>query len=418
MELCHLKQIKNQKSLQNYSVINSIIVALIIMVTSLFFFIPYITEKYTIATIIKHSKNAVEQIKLTRAYYVDVVVKDVKKFAPNLEFHYDHWGVDGRLPLPTTTVHDLSEIFSKKTGIKYNLYSDYPFLNRKDRVLTPFQKEAIKHTKESENGIYIKRDILDGKEVLRVATTDYMTDISCVNCHNEHVDRTWEKDKWNLGDKRGVLEVITPLEDELAGHIVMRNYILLFIIMTISLVLFYLFIKIRKREKELINVADNLIGEVGSKEEELKSLVLLLDKYVISSKTDTAGIITYASKAFLEISGYTEDELLNMKHSIVRHPDMKSDIFKNMWEVIKSGKIWKGEVKNLKKDGSFYWVYAVISPDYDSENNIIGYSAIRTDITAQKESQYLATHDPLTSLANRSRLEDIAKHAMKVARRD
>ncbi len=409
---------KYSKSLKNNSVFNSILFASFVMIVSLFYFIPYITEQYTIKTVIKHSVNAVEQIKLTRAYYVDVVVKDVKKYAPNLTFHYDHWGTDGRLPLPTTTIHDLSKIFSEKTGVKYNLYSEYPFLNRKDRILTPFQKEAIKYTQENEDGIYIKREVLDGKEVLRVATTDYMTDASCVTCHNEHSDRTWEKDKWKLGDKRGVLEVITPLEDELAGHIVMRNYILLFIIAIISLVLFYLYIKIRKRENELIDVADKLIGTVGIQDKELKSLGTMVDKYIISSKTDIFGKITYVSKAFLEISGYSQKELLNKSHSIVRHPDMPEDIFKDMWKSIESGNVWSGEIKNMKKDGSFYWVYAVISPDFNEQNKIIGYSAIRTNITSQKESQYLASHDALTSLVNRSRIVEIAQHAIKVAKRD
>ncbi len=409
---------KYKKSLQNNSVINSIILASIVMVISLFFFIPYITEQYTIKTLIKHSKTAAQQIKLTRAYYVDVVVKDVKSYAPNLKFHYDHRGVDGRLPLPTTTVYDLSELFSENTGITYNLYSDYPFLNRKERVLTPFQKEAIKYTQENEDGVYIKRDVIDGKEVLRVATTDYMTDKSCVTCHNDHADRTWEKNRWRLGDKRGVLEVITPLEEELAGHLAMRNYILLFIILTISVVLFYLFFIIRKREEELIHVADDLIDEVGTKNRELQSLGILLDKYVISSKTDVSGKITFASQAFLEISGYTEAELLNKPHSIVRHPDTPKAVFKEMWESIAQGNVWSGEIKNLKKDGGVYWVNAVVSPDYDDKNNIVGYSGVRIDITAQKESQYLATHDALTSLANRTRLEDIAGHAIKVAKRD
>lgn len=409
---------KNKINIKNSKILNSVILASIIVVVSLFFFIPYITEQYTIKTIIKHSQNAVEQIKLTRAYYVDVVVKDVKKYAPNLKFHYDHEGVNGKLPLPTTTVHDLSKIFSENTGITYNLYSEYPFKNREDRTLTPFQKEAIKYTQENEDGVYIKRDILDGKEVLRVATTDYMTDQSCVSCHNKHSDRTWEKNKWQIGDKRGVLEVITPLEDELSCHIDMRNYILFFIISILGIVLFYLFIKIRKREKELISVADNLINKVGTKEKELESLGKLLDQYVITSKTNVSGHITYVSKAFLDISGFTEEELLNQPHSLVRHPDMPQSAFEDMWETIKDGKVWRGEVKNLKKDGGFYWVDAVISADCDDKNNIIGYSAVRTDITSQKESQYLASHDSLTSLSNRAKFEEIAIHATKVAKRD
>ncbi|MEA1893352.1 MAG: EAL domain-containing protein [Campylobacterota bacterium] len=409
---------KNEKSLKNHSVINSIVIAAVAMVSVLFFFIPYLTEQYTIKTIIKHSKHTAEQIKLTRAYCVDVVVDDVKKYAPNLKFNYDHWGVDGQLPLPTTTIHDLSKIFSENTGLTYNLYSDYPFTNRKDRVLTSFQKEAIKYTKENKDGIYIKRDVIDGKEVLRVATTDYMTDLSCVNCHNKHTDRTWRKNKWKLGDKRGVLEVTTPLNDELVGHRVMRNYIILLIIITFGLILFYLFQKMSKRENELLTVADKLELTVDDKNKELKNLGGLLDHYVISSKTDTKGNLTYVSQAFMSISGYSEKELLNQPHSIVRHPDMSKNTFKNLWETIQTGKTWRGEIKNIKKDGGYYWVDAVISADYDKDHNIIGYSAIRLDITSQKEAQYLASHDFLTSLPNKAKFEEIASHAIKVANRD
>ncbi len=409
---------KDQKSLKNRSVINSIIIAASIMILSLFFFIPYITEQYTIKTIIEHTKNSVAQIKLTRAYYVDVVVDDVKKYAPNLSFHYDHWGVDGRLPLPTTTIHDLSKIFSENTGIKYNLYSDYPFLNRKDRVLTQFQKDAIKYTQESEEGIYIKRDILDGKEVLRVATTDYMTGDSCVSCHNKHPDRTWEKDMWQLGDKRGVLEVITPLEDELAGHRIMRNYILGFVIITFSMVLIYLFFQMRRRENKLFAVADELENTVDDKNRELETLGNLLNQYVNSSKTDATGKIIYASQAFIDVCGYTKEELLHQPHSILRHPDMPKSIFKEMWKTIQSGETWRGEIKNLKKDGDFYWVDAIVSADYDEQQNIIGYTALRMDITSQKEAQYLAEHDFLTTLPNRAKFEEIAQHAIKIAKRD
>ncbi len=414
----NIQNLKTLKTLKNASVINSIIVAAVIMVSALFFFIPYIMEQYTIKTIIAHSKNSVEQIKLIRAYYVDAVVDDIKKYAPNITFHYDHKGVNGRLPLPTTTIYDLSKIFSENTGIKYNLYSDYPFANRKDRVLTDFQKEAIKYTKKNKDGVYVKRDTINGKEVLRVATTDYMTDQSCVNCHNNHIDRTWEANKWKLGDKRGVLEVITPLENELADHKIMRNYIIIFIIITFGTVLLYLFYKIRKRENELFEVNDKLEDTVNNKNKKIQSMEKLTNHYIISSKTDTKGIITDVSQAFIEISGYSKEELLNKPHNLLRHPDMLKSTFKDMWKTIQLGKTWRGEVKNLKKDGDFYWVDAVISADFDDDNNIIGYNAVRQNITAQKEAYYLAYHDFLTSLPNRAKFEEIASHAIKSAQRN
>jgi len=238
---------KKVSTIKSSKAIGVVLATSMSVVIGLFFFIPYITESYTINTIVRQSINSAEQIKLTRAYYSKNVVKDVKKFAPQMSFSYNHGGANGVLPLPTTLIHDLSKVFSEKTGLKYQLYSEYPFKNRSKRKLTPFQKEAIKYTQKHDDGIYVKRDILDGKEVVRVATTDFMTDKTCVNCHNNHFSRTWEKGKWSIGDKRGVLEVITPLEAELDEHALMRNYIILFILGMSFLAFLYLWFSRSKK---------------------------------------------------------------------------------------------------------------------------------------------------------------------------
>jgi len=109
------------------------------------------------------------------------------------------------------------------------------------------------------------------------------------------------------------------------------------------------------------------------------------DKYIISSMTDTKGRIIDVSQAFCEISGYTKDELIGKPHNIVRHPDMPKEAFKEMWHKIKQGKPWSGKVKNLKKDGGYYWVYANIEPLYDSKGNIEAYISIRLDITESEK---------------------------------
>jgi PAS domain S-box-containing protein len=110
---------------------------------------------------------------------------------------------------------------------------------------------------------------------------------------------------------------------------------------------------------------------------------------VIASKTDKNGVITYVSDAFCLISGYDKEELLGKTHSIVRHHDMPKDLFESMWETLKSNQVWKGEIKNRKKDGGFYWVEAIITPECDDEG-LCGYSAIRQDITAKKEVEELS----------------------------
>ena len=120
-----------------------------------------------------------------------------------------------------------------------------------------------------------------------------------------------------------------------------------------------------------------------------KNLVIsndLVDENIIMSTTDTKGIITAVSTAFSEISGYSKDELIGKSHNLVRHPDMSKKIFEDMWKTILDGKIWRGEIKNLRKDGNTYWVDATIAPEYDGDHTLLGYSAIRHDITYKKEA--------------------------------
>ncbi|MCK5294630.1 MAG: DUF3365 domain-containing protein [Arcobacteraceae bacterium] len=258
------------KVLLKSKILGSVILVSLIIISTLFFFIPKITEKNTIDLVTKNSINAVQQIKLTRAYYVSSVVKDVKKYAPNLGFDYYHKGADGKLPFPTTTIHDLSKIFSDNTGLTFNLYSDFPFKPKANRVLTSKQKEILKFTQENEDGIYVGRDTIDGKPVLRVAITDFMTDPSCVSCHNDHKDKTWETGKWQMGDRRGVLEVITPLDEPLLANNYMRLQILLFITVILVLLVIYFSFMLIRRESELLGENDILDAKI--KEEVAKNV--------------------------------------------------------------------------------------------------------------------------------------------------
>ena len=110
----------------------------------------------------------------------------------------------------------------------------------------------------------------------------------------------------------------------------------------------------------------------------------LLDKEVklnendfIVSKTNDKGIITYCNEIFMEMAGYGEHELLDKNHNIIRHPDMPKAAFKLCWDLISAGKEFFGFVKNLRKDGAYYWVFANITPDYDERGKVIGYTSIR-----------------------------------------
>ncbi|MGI2147556.1 methyl-accepting chemotaxis protein [Shewanella baltica] len=94
------------------------------------------------------------------------------------------------------------------------------------------------------------------------------------------------------------------------------------------------------------------------------------------STTDTRGVITYVNARFAEISGYSAQELIGSAHNLVRHPDMPSAAFKEMWEKLKSGQSWRGIVKNRCKNGGFYWVDAFVSPLFEN-GTIVGYQSVR-----------------------------------------
>ncbi|MEA3288628.1 MAG: sensor domain-containing diguanylate cyclase, partial [Campylobacterota bacterium] len=124
-------------------------------------------------------------------------------------------------------------------------------------------------------------------------------------------------------------------------------------------------------------------------------------KYIITSTTNKDGIINFASDAFCNVSGYTKLELIGKSHNILKHPSVDDSVYKDMWQTIKKGDVWQGELPNLKKDGSTYWVKAKITPLFGFYGDIIGYTSIRQDISNRKLLEKISITDPLTSLYNR-----------------
>jgi len=103
------------------------------------------------------------------------------------------------------------------------------------------------------------------------------------------------------------------------------------------------------------------------------------DGSVMITETDPDGIITYANRRFLNFVGFEKKELLGLPHSVVRHPDMPKGLFYAMWKIIKQKKVWRGYIKSLCRDGSYFWALVYIQPKLDSAGNIVGYVANRRD---------------------------------------
>lgn len=111
--------------------------------------------------------------------------------------------------------------------------------------------------------------------------------------------------------------------------------------------------------------------------------VLLTSEHLIVSKTDLKGIITYVNRDFVEISGYSEEELIGQPHNLIRHPDMPSEAFADLWRDLQARRPWVGLVKNRRKDGGFYWVAAAVAPLYEN-GKVTGYMSVRRQASREQ----------------------------------
>ncbi|MBH9552075.1 methyl-accepting chemotaxis protein [Inhella gelatinilytica] len=130
----------------------------------------------------------------------------------------------------------------------------------------------------------------------------------------------------------------------------------------------------------------------------------LPDGLTLVSVTDLKGRITYANRAFIEVSGYSEAELLGQPHNIVRHPDMPAAAFKDLWDTLQAGRPWTAPVKNRRKNGDHYWVLANATPMRDGPH-ITGYLSVRVaaprDMIEAAEAGFTALKGPNPSLVLR-----------------
>jgi len=108
----------------------------------------------------------------------------------------------------------------------------------------------------------------------------------------------------------------------------------------------------------------------------------------IISKTDLKGIITYVNTPFCKLAGYSKNELIGQPHNIVRHPDMPKEVFKQLWDTIEKNQKFRGFVKNLRKDGKYYWVEAFIEPIFDENGAKIGYISARRAVSDNDKKRY------------------------------
>ncbi len=130
--------------------------------------------------------------------------------------------------------------------------------------------------------------------------------------------------------------------------------------------------------------------KVNQKTAQFLTLLKTFDTYIIATKTDLEGNITYVSDALCAISGYKREELISRKHRVL-NPGNPDSLYKNLWDTITQGYTWQGRIKNTKKNGDIYWVDSVVEQDRDVKGNVTGYISIMRDVTAQIALEELST---------------------------
>lgn len=121
-----------------------------------------------------------------------------------------------------------------------------------------------------------------------------------------------------------------------------------------------------KKYKSMTIDENNLYNHLG-----------IFNNLTLVSKTDIKGVITFVNDAFCHNTGFSKDELIGQPHNIVRHPEMRKEVFSEMWKIIQQGQVWHGKLKSIDKHKNTYWVKATIFPIFDKSNNIIEYISIR-----------------------------------------
>ncbi len=147
----------------------------------------------------------------------------------------------------------------------------------------------------------------------------------------------------------------------------------------------------------VINIARDITNQKEAQEQldkaykHVSDVQYAIDQHSIVVITDVNGVITYANDKFCEISQFSRDELLGKTHRVINSGYHPKEFFKDMWDTISQGNVWKGDVKNKSKDGSFYWVNSTIVPFLDNQNKPYQYVAIRTDITQMQNTKLKIT---------------------------
>lgn len=232
--------IKNRKSMAWRLILPVPLVMLLLMVLAATAMPLFFVDKAQ-DDAVRTALRTVEQFKQLRKYYTENVISKVLASGALVPAS-DHAGDPLKIPLPATVIHDMSRLLAGQ-DTKITLFSPYPFPGRTDRRLDDFQQAAWTFLADNPDKTFVRREVFDGRQIVRVAMSDIMISEACVACHNSHPGSP--KTDWKLGQVRGVLEVDSAIENELATGQQLSHTFLLALLVGAALVIGLLIFLIR-----------------------------------------------------------------------------------------------------------------------------------------------------------------------------
>lgn len=331
------------------------------IILSVNIYLGSVASSSSIERAVANATSVISQYKIIRGYYAKKVVTKAKK--NGLKVDSNHYAAD-TIPLPATLIHDISQLLGKNSeDIQLKLYSDFPFPNRKSRTLDSFAKKAIAHLKKNKDETYVETDYTPGKEVVRVAIADVMQAQACIDCHNSHP--TTPKSNWQVGDVRGVLEVITPISKEVNTNSHIKAVlawltVVAFILVGAVVFMFSHFIKSRKARinKMLISIDHAASGDfthdVDEKgEDDLGKMGTALSRLInnlsesIGTIADNANKLDTSSKSLEDLSKQMGDDTNTVSGQINSATSATGTVSSNVQSVANSTQEMSSSIRKI-----------------------------------------------------------------------
>ncbi|PTL81890.1 hypothetical protein DAT35_23140 [Vitiosangium sp. GDMCC 1.1324] len=294
---------------------------------------------------VESAERIIAQVDALRGYYTRNVVARAQ--ANGVEATHDYTEHPGAIPLPATLVHQLNSLVSQKQGFTLRLYSEFPFPFRSDGgPRDPFERDALEFLTANPDQRYWRLTEFEGVPALRYAIADRMTTQACVDCHNTHPRSP--KRGWKLGDVRGVLEVIQPVDHLLATSGAAARNLALFIALGISLVLAATVLNVHRILKSLLDavrVAENIAtgdltqrmeqgrqDEIGRLQQAMSAMSLRLSQIIHEVRVRADGLLSASSQVSSTsqvLSQGTSEQAASFEETSSCMEEMSASISKN-----------------------------------------------------------------------------------------